>query len=459
MLPYQEAWIRDTSLMKIMEKSRRIGVSYCSAYEDVRRHSRKDNALQTWVSSRDELTARQYVRDCMAFADLLHTAAKDLGERIIEDEKGRGHSVHTIDFANGYPLHSLSSNPDAFAGRGGYVKLDEFALRKDPGMVYGIAGPTIDWGGKLAIISTHRGSGNYFNTLIREILEKGNPKRFSHHRVTLEDALNQGLLYKLQTKFAKGDPRLDMDEAEYFDYQRSRARDQETFLQEYMCVPADDASAFIEYALIDACRYPAGEDWEWTLDHARTQPRANLYYGLDIGRVSDLTSFLLLERSGGRLHVRKRIDLQGVSFTDQETRLYPWMEIAARGCIDATGLGMQFAERAARRFGKGRAEGVTFTAPVKEELAYPVRSGFEDHAYRIGFTDDDLVSDIRAIRKEVTAAGNVRFAADRGEGGHADRFWALALATHAAKRPGTPTKPVAFNLRSLATRARQALPI
>lgn len=440
MLPYQDRWIKDTSLSKIMEKSRRIGVSYCSAYEDVRRHAQASNRLQTWVSSRDELTARQYVRDCMGFAKVLNAAAEDLGERILTDDKGGSHSVHVINFANGYPLHSLSSNPDAFAGRGGYVKLDEFALRKDPMMVYGIAGPTIDWGGKLAIISTHRGSANYFNKLIREIREKGNPKRFSLHRVTLEDALNEGLLYKLQTKFGEGDPRLEMDEAEYFDYQRARAADEETFRQEYMCEPADDAAAFIEYALIDQCRYAAGEVWEWSLSDAEAARLrgADIYFGLDIGRVSDLTALVILERVAGRYLVRKRLDLKGVAFSDQEARVYPWMATCRRGCIDATGLGMQFAERAVQRFGAGRVEGVTFSAPVKEALAYPVRSAFEDGAIRIGFGDDDLVSDIRKIRKETTAAGNVRFAADRGEGGHADRFWALALAIHAAGKQSGP---------------------
>ena len=446
MLGYQDRWIRDESLMKLMEKGRRIGVSYCSAYEDVRRHAKATNTLQTWVSSRDELTARQYVRDCIGFARLLHVAAGDVGEAVLIDDKGNKHSAHVIPFANGFPLHSLSSNPDAFAGRGGYVKLDEFALRQDPGMVYGIAGPTIDWGGKLGIISTHRGSHNYFNTLIREIVEKGNPKRFSHHRVTLEDALNEGLLYKLQTKFADGDPRLDMDEADYFNYQRSRARDEETFQQEYMCVPADDASAFIEYALLDQCRYAAGEEWEWSLADAEAARArgAEIYYGLDIGRVSDLTSLVILEKVAGRYYVRKRIDLKKVSFSDQEARLYPWMALCRRGCIDKTGLGMQFAERAAQRFGASRAEGVTFTPAVKEDLAYPVRSAFEDGAILIGFDDDELVGDIRAIRKETTASGNVRFAADRGEGGHADRFWALALAIHAGKSSGTPVLPRPF---------------
>jgi phage FluMu gp28-like protein len=430
MLPYQDRWIKDPSIMKLMEKARRVGISYGSAYEDVRRHSLATNRLQTWVSSRDELTARQYVRDCMPFAKILNAAAHDVGERILMDESGNKHSVQVIEFANGQPLHSLSSNPDAFAGRGGYVKLDEFALRKDPGAVYAIAGPTIDWGGAMAIISTHRGSGNYFNTLIREIREKGNPKRFSFHRVTLQDALDQGFLWKLQTKLAEGDPRLDMDEADYFTYQRGRSRDEETFKQEYMCVPADDAGAFLEYALIDACQYKEGEKWEYSIEQARACPNP-LYGGLDIGRHHDLTSFILLEKVGGVFLVRKRFDLSKMLFSTQESVLYPWFEICRRVCIDSTGLGMQFAERAGQRFGSGRVEEINFSANVKEALAYPLRSAFEDVAIRIPFGDDLLISDLRKVRKETTAAGKIRFVADSDEDGHADRFWSLALGVHA----------------------------
>lgn len=432
MLPYQERWIRDASIMKLMEKSRRVGISYGSAYEDVRRHADEANRLQTWVSSRDELTARQYVRDCMAFAKILHAAASDIGTQILTDDKGASHSVQVIHFANGQDLHSLSANPDAFAGRGGYVKLDEFALRRDPTLVYSIAGPTIDWGGALAIISTHRGSGNYFNTLIREVHEKGNPKRWSLHRVTLQDALDQGFLWKLQTKLRAGDPRLDMDEAEYFDYQRARAASEEIFQQEYMCVPADDAAAFIEYGLIDGCCYREGEVWEYSLEDAASCTNA-LYAGIDIGRHHDLTSLIIIEKVGGVHFIRKRIDLEKQPFSIQESVLYPWIERCRRTCIDRTGLGMQFAERAAQRFGKYKVEGVNFSGAVKEDLAFPVRSAFEDRAIRIPFGDDALIADLRKIRKETTAAGNVRFVADSDDSGHADRFWSLALSIHAAK--------------------------
>ena len=93
------------------------------------------------------------------------------------------------------------------AKRGDRV-LDEFALHPDPSKLYTIAYPGITWGGSLEIFSTHRGTANYFNQLILEARHKGNPKKFSLHRVTLQDALDQGFLFKLQQKLPADDERL-----------------------------------------------------------------------------------------------------------------------------------------------------------------------------------------------------------------------------------------------------------
>jgi phage FluMu gp28-like protein len=39
---------------------------------------------------------------------------------------------------------------------------------------------------------------------------------------------------------------------------------------------------------------------------------------------------------------------------------------------------------------------------------------------------------LHKVKKETSSTGTPRFVADRDEGGHADRFWAGALACHAA---------------------------
>lgn len=424
-LPYQEAWIKDRSRLKLMEKSRQIGISWSSAFDIVRQQSLAGVSLDAWVSSRDEIQARLFLDDCKKFASLLKIAAEDLGIQVLDD---KGSTSFILRFASGVKINSMSSSPDAQAGKRGTRLLDEFALHKDPRKLYAIAYPGITWGGQLALVSTHRGSANFFNELIREVREKDNPKGVSLHSVSLQTALDQGFLFKLQTKLPKDDPRLEMDEADYFNFIKSGCADEESFAQEYMCIPADDASAFLPYDLIASCEYRENETWRLPLETLKNP----LYIGVDVGRNHDLTVIAVMEYAGGRYLTRDLIELKAMPFSQQEDILYPLLALpnTRRCCIDASGLGMQFAERAADKFGKYRVESVKFTAPVKEELAYPLKTAFEDGNIRIPY-DRKLRADLRAIRKETTAAGNIRFAADRGVNGHSDRFWALALAVHA----------------------------
>lgn len=429
LLPYQKRWVLDNSRLKLMEKSRQIGISWASAYSMVRRKSLAGVRYDGWVSSRDEIQARLFLDDCKHFAQILHTAVQDIGVQIIGEEK-----TYVLEFANKVRINSMSSSPDAQAGKRGDRLLDEFALHKDPRKLYAIAYPGITWGGQLEMVSTHRGSHNFFNELVTEIREKGNPKNISLHRVTLEDALNDGFLYRLQQKLSPDDPRQEYDETDYFNFVKSGCADEESFLQEYMCVPADDASAFLTYDMLSACEYertPA--NMSDTSDLSDLSDKKELYLGVDVGRRKDLTCMWLNELSGGRHMCRRLITLQNMKFSAQEEILYRLLELPGirRCCIDATGLGMQLAERAQERFGTYKVEAVQFTAPVKEELAYPVKAAFEDLNLRIPF-DRNLQADLRAIKKETTAAGNIRFSADRSENGHADRFWALALSIHAA---------------------------
>ena len=427
LLPYQEKWVLDKSLIKLAEKSRQIGWSWTASYGLVRRKAMADAQLDGWVSSRDEIQARLFLDDCVKFAKILEIGAEDLGEQAIDK---KGNTAFVLRLANGLKINSMSSNPNAQAGKRGDRILDEFGLHENPRLLYSIAYPGITWGGQFEIFSTHRGSANFFNELVREVREKGNPKNISLHRVTLQDALCQGFLFKLQGKLPKDDPRQEMDEAEYFNFIKSGCADEESFLQEYMCVPADDNSAFLTYDLIASCEYREGEVWEIPLKTIKNA----IYVGVDVGRKHDLTVIIADEFAGGRYLTRKMIELKNTKFSDQEKILYDILALPnmRRCCIDNTGIGMQLAERAQDKFGKYRVEAVTFTGPVKEELAYPLKAAFEDGNTRIPF-NKYLRADLRAIKKMTTAAGNVRFAADSGENGHSDRFWAKALAIHAAK--------------------------
>ncbi|WP_418647270.1 terminase large subunit domain-containing protein [Thauera butanivorans] len=431
-LPFQSAWIKDTSRLKLMEKSRQIGISWSTAYASGERTAAQGARYDEWVSSRDDIQARLFIEDCKLWAGIMNMAAKDLGEQVVDPDKGL--SAYVLQFASGRRIHSMSSNPDAQAGKRGSRILDEFALHRDQRKMWAIAYPGITWGGCMELVSTHRGSNSFFNGLVREAREKGNPKKISLHRVTLQDALDQGFLYKLQQALPADAEQQDMTEAEYFDFVKSGAADDESFDQEYMCIPADDDSKFIEYELITGCEYMAGMPWE---RDSTDRFAGQVFCGVDIGRKKDLTVLWVLELLGDVLYTRAVIPMERMRKSAQEAILYPWFEIADRICIDATGLGIGWVDDAQDKFGDERVEGVTFTGQVKEALAYPLKGKMEDRALRIP-DDPQIRADLRKVQKVTTAAGNIRFVAESTPDGHADRFWALALAIHAASNPAAP---------------------
>jgi phage FluMu gp28-like protein len=431
-LPYQERWIRDTSRLKIMEKSRQIGITWAAAYRLVRQHAHHRQRLDSWVASRDEASAKLFLEDCKLFRNILHVAAHNLGRSLLIDN-GRD-STYALRFSNHTQIYSLSSNPDTQAGKRGTRVLDEFALHPQADQLYSIAYPGITWGGQLEIISTHRDADHLFHRLIQEILHNGNPKNFSHHRVTLEDALQQGILSRIKAKLPQEDPRQDMTESDYYDYVRQSCIDEDSFQQEYMCQPLQEGNSFLSHTLIQSCEYAPGIRWERDLSAIENTS----YLGIDIGREHDLTVFWLLEKVDNIAYTRSVLCAQRMRFSDQELLLKSFFSILSlrRVCIDQSGIGRQFTERAIEHFGSYRVEGITFTPATKERLAYELRTAFEQQQLKIP-AERSIREDLRAVKKEMTFTGNIRFSAERNENGHADRFWALALAWHACQESKT----------------------
>ena len=144
-LPYQEKWIKDTSRLKMMEKARQIGLSWSTAYPTVERTAKAGAKWDQWVSSRDEIQARLFLEDCKMWAKVFDLAANDLGEVVID--KGKKLTALVLSFASGKRIYSMSSNPDAQAGKRGGRVLDEFALLGDPRQMWSIAYPGLTWGG------------------------------------------------------------------------------------------------------------------------------------------------------------------------------------------------------------------------------------------------------------------------------------------------------------------------
>jgi phage FluMu gp28-like protein len=244
-----------------------------------------------------------------------------------------------------------------------------------------------------------------------------------------------------------------------------------------MCKPSDDATAFIDFGLLDAC---AIKSWKGDIGDQGDQgaislaakspaspsspasPLADsaqqgaLYLGVDIGRHHDLTVMWLAEDAGGVL-VTKRVEvLRNQPFRVQVATLYAMLDLPnlRRCCIDKNGMGEQMAEDARHRYGY-KVEPTALTNQSKESMAYALRSRMEDRTLRI--PDDRAVfADFRGIRKTVTAAGNIRFDGERTKDGHSDRFWAAALCVEAASSPNSLYCPPPTNSRrSLAVRRRR----
>src|SRR5688572_2451473 len=201
-LPYQRRWIDDPAPLRIIEKSRQIGLTTADAFDSVRKASALDATLDVWVSSRDLPTAREYLRQCKRWAQTLQLAADGPEWEVFD--KGKDLGAFTLRFKSGRCIFSLSSNPDALVGKTGHIKLDEFAIHREQRELYRIAKPCTTWGGQLSIISTHRGNQTVFYEILQSIKHDGNPMGWSHHRVTLQDAVDAGLVEKINATRSRG---------------------------------------------------------------------------------------------------------------------------------------------------------------------------------------------------------------------------------------------------------------
>jgi phage FluMu gp28-like protein len=153
---------------------------------------------------------------------------------------------------------------------------------------------------------------------------------------------------------------------------------------------------------------------------------------MDVARKENLCVIDVGEKIDGVTFDRLRLEFRDKPFSEIEAELFRLLEMPQlkRACIDATGLGMQLAERARQRFG-WKVEPVMFSAKTKSELAFSLRCDFEERKLRI-VCDDSLRADLRGLKKEVTLTGNIRFLGE-SEDSHCDRTWAKALRQHAAR--------------------------
>jgi phage FluMu gp28-like protein len=419
-LPYQVRWITEPAPFALGEKSRRIGWTYASSYRAVERRVAGRGNL--YYNSADLTAAREFIDYCKQWAAVLNVVAHETaGEEVIEEQRI---TSYVLTFKNGRRIVAGSSNPKFFRGKGGDADGDEFAYHRDPRELFKSMQPaSLVWGHQLRLWSTHNGEDNYFAKLLQAA--RAGQLKAAVHRVTILDAVEQGLVEKIRG-LKRPDARARQ---EWLDEVRSTVPDADAWNEEYMCQPSSEQTSLLSYPLIQGCEV---QNLQLARDLAALPQGGILSAGFDVGRKRDLSALWVLEKVGDVFWTRMVRTLEATTFTAQEELLALLMRNRAvrRLCVDATGIGAMLAERLVQRFGY-RVEAVTFTAPVKSELAMPLLRLFQDKLVRVP-AEPAVREDLHKVRKIVTASNNVRLDADRDEAGHADRFWALALAYHAA---------------------------
>ncbi len=332
----------------------------------------------------------------------------------------------------------LPANPQTARGFTGDVFLDEFAMHSADREIWAAMFPTLLRGdGELDVASSPKGRSNMFHEL------RDNP-RFSTSTITLPDAVAHGLDVNVEeTRLAMGD--------------------EELYRQEFLCEFLDEATAFLTYEQIAGCTDPE------LVAHDCVTPLASeaseLFVGVDVGRVRDLTVIWVLALRGSRVgrracevgigHPSARapslqitaspnpqdtlvtvglLELAGAAFRIQFDVLSELLSLprVRRCCIDAGGIGMQLSEQLVERFGEYRVQPVSFSLALKSQLAGALRIAVENRSIRIP-ADERIRNDWHSVERGMSETGHIRLSAPRREGSHADRFWAAALALHAAE--------------------------
>lgn len=426
-LPYQIRWLKDKALIKIWEKSRRIGATYTQAYEDVSdivtryEYTPGRPVTRVYFASKDEDAGKEYIEYCLKYAKVWNVVATDLGVQIIDESEGV--KARVLEFANGGKIIALSSAPTAFNSKGGKIVWDEAALHKDQRSMWSGAQPAaVVWGYPIRILSTHKGKSTLFFNFVKNT--KAGKTGWSLHRVTIKDAVAEGLYDKVT-----GRPTTQEERDAYVENIRKSCQSDDIFNEDYMADPVDATTAFITYDEITLCE---SDTVLRPFEYLQTCPNS-LFLGWDIGRTKDLSVIPILELVEPYLYCRFIQEFHKTKYRVQMEFLDTCMMLKTmrRGCIDQTGMGLPLTEFAQDKHGKYRVEGVTFTNANKEILAVGTRQAIEDR--RIILPDSEtLRNSIHSIKKMVTAVGNVRYDAERTEStGHADHFWGLALAIHA----------------------------
>lgn len=460
LLGYQQAWIADDSQLKVSEKSRRTGLTWAEASDNVliAAASKAAGGQNVYYIGYNQDMAIEYVEACGMWARAFNHAASAVEEGIWEDDgDDKNIKTFTIKFPDsGHRIVALSSRPANLRGKQGVVVIDEAAFHDKLGELLKAALALLIWGGKVRVISTHNGERNPFNELINDI--RAGKRRGSVQRITFKEAVAQGLYERVCLRLGKAWSAEEQDEW----VQGVYAFYGEAASEELDVIPSQGSGAWLSRALIEA-RMVAGppvlrlrmddefkhwaphlreaeiRDWcerELRPLLAELPPELLVSVGEDFGRVSDLT--VITPMVTGQDLVRRVpfiVELGNMPFEQQRQVLFYICDRFPRfhvGALDARGNGAYLAEVAAQHYG-ARIHEIQFTEGWYREHMPPLKAAFEDGELEIP-KDAHLLDDLRAIK---LVDGVARLPKSTGQQQrHGDGAISLALAYYATRQDG-----------------------
>ncbi|MFO1421190.1 MAG: hypothetical protein U1F59_09730 [Candidatus Competibacteraceae bacterium] len=462
MLPYQQRWMADPSPLKIAEKSRRTGLTWAEAADDVLIAAASGGQNVYYIAYNQDMTI-EYIQACGMWARAFDYAAGEIEEGIWDDEADRDRAIKTftIRFPSGRRIVALSSRPTNLRGKQGVVVIDEAAFHDKLDELLKAALALLIWGGSVRIISTHNGADNPFAALVNDARAGKRGDRASVHRVEFQQAVAEGLYQRVCGRL--GRPWTAEGEAAWVAEVYGLYGD--AAAEELDVVPSSGDGVFLSTVLIESrmvdapvlrwsCsnafatwddfrRWKDGKDWidahlAPCLD--RLKPGLCHYYGMDFGRSVDLSAIVPIELGADLVRrVPFILELRNVPFRQQEQILHALIERLPRfqfAAHDARGNGQQLAETMWQRYGAGRVEAVMPTEEWYRANMPPLQAAFQDAMIQIP-RDADVREDLRAlrlIRGVARIPENYHGKGSDGKQRHADVAIGLALAYYASRQ-------------------------
>lgn len=410
LLGYQKRWIADESQLKIAEKSRRTGLTWAEAADDVLIASRNksDGGSDVFYIGSNKEMAREFIDACAMWASKFNRASGQIQEELFEDED-KDILTYVIYFASGFKIKALSSNPKNLRGMQGVVCIDEAAFHEKLAEVLKAALALTMWGAKVRLISTHNGVDNLFNQLIQD--SRAGRKSYSIHTITLDDACREGL-YQRICQVSKRPWSAELEEEWKSGLLRETATEEDA-LEEYYCVPKRSSGGYLPRPLVDRAadrnkvilRFECDArfmEWteeereiltlEWLLNEVLPELESlnkdyRHSFGVDFARSGDLSVFAVVATLPNTArNVEITLEIRNCPYNQQRQIMLFVLSKLPRfigAAFDATGNGGYLAEAALIRYGSSMVETVQLNDKWYREWMPKYKALYEADLIRI----------------------------------------------------------------------------